>query len=318
MKTIHKHILNLFLVVTAFGSLHGQQRASSTQAIVDAQTRQPTTEAVDQTVNELVREAREAAQKEAIREDAGDVAFLGGKAPSPDRFFVRFQNLLEYVSNADYRGSTGRADLMWNPAIEGGWSRQMGSGIGVAASVRVDSVKFVEVQENDFWGPSGDVQVFWQMKPSMPVLRAGFRPSSYSSMDTDQRILDSLSNYAGFEHSVPVNQGRTALFYGFEYAQFHTSPSFSDRDAFKPYGGVTQVLRDDLFLQLFYVFQWSDYHKLNREDSRNIAGLSLTHVVNQNLQLRLGGTFTDNDSNLTLAEYQSFNAGLNAVLNWKF
>ena len=89
-----------------------------------------------------------------------------------------------------------------------------------------------------------------------------------------------------------------------------------NRLANRAIAGITEQLGPKLFAQLWYQYEFSDYHDVSREDSRNSVSLSLIWQLNQHLFLSLGESFVDNNSTARSASYQAILSS--AGLSWQF
>jgi hypothetical protein len=147
-------------------------------------------------------------------------------------------------------------------------------------------------------------------------LYAGVEPYYYFSYDTGDRLTSAFGPVAGIDQSLSLNRGKTLLFAGYHFGQYYASPGIDTRQSHTVTISLTQQIKRDLYAQLYWQLQYSDYTQFGRDETRDVVGLSLIHQFNPHTYISLFTNYVDNASNNSLAKYETVNAGVSAV--WQY
>ncbi len=239
-------------------------------------------------------------------------------APPESRTKFRFNvgARASYTSNAQLSGNNSSNDVIFMPSIEAGLTTDLGHGFGFDAVARVESGLYADYDERAFVGYSLQTTLDYRPRPNLPRVYIGAEPYRYDSFDRGERITQAVGLSAGTDWGFAFNGGNSLFTVGYSFTEYLSDPTIDTRFTHRGIIGVTHTLRPQLYAQLFYQYQWSEYENLDREDSRHIASLSFVWQMNRHLFATLSGTFVDNDSNQLRASYQSTGASLG--LNWQF
>ena len=221
-----------------------------------------------------------------------------------------------YTSNAQLSGNHSSNDVIFMPSIEAGLNADLGRGFGLEAVARVESGLYVDHDERTFIGYSVQTTLDYRPRPNLPRVYIGAEPYRYDSFDRGERITQAIGVSAGTDWGYAFNGGKSLLTVGYNFTEYFSDPTIETRATHRGILGVTHTLRPQLYAQLFYQYQWSDYENIDREDSRHIGTLSFIWQINRHLFATLSGTFVDNDSDQLRASFQS--AGATLGLSWQF
>jgi hypothetical protein len=221
-----------------------------------------------------------------------------------------------YTSNAQLSGNHSSSDVIFMPSLEAGMRTNLGRGFGFDAVARVESGIYADYHDRTFVGYSVQTTLDYRPRPHLPRIYIGAEPYRYDSFDRGERITQAIGVSAGTDWGYAFNQGNSLLTLGYNFTEYFSDPTVDTRSTHRGVIGITHTLRPQLYAQLFYQYQWSDYENVDREDSRHIASLSFIWQINRHLFANLSGTFVDNDSDQLRASFQS--AGASVGLSWQF
>ena len=297
----------LSLFTTAL--LAGVASAAAAQLDPSADTRAP-----------LANGLNPAAQHDAaLSEDGGDFAQLTSGVPSVSvRTYLI--NDLEYQSNATLTGNSGQSSFAWFSTAGVMATRRMAEPFSVEAAAALQGGFFSTVPSQDFWGV--DTTVFLKYKPlNNLAFYVGPELYDYEAVNTGEDCLSrGIAPTLGATYEKPLGDGRTVAFASARFQHHYTEPSTNNRDVWSGNLGLARKLTDTVQAQGYYEYRVSHYTATvdNREDQRNTVGFALLYTPTATLRLRTGVTFADNKSNVTSAEFQTFNIGIGSSLNWLF
>jgi len=258
----------------------------------------------------------------AILEDGGDIQLLKQQASTPFKFHVGIFNDVEYQSNANLDGNSGKGAAVWLPGAEVGLDWDIAPKWSLQSTLGAEAGMYSDVEEQNYWGLSSKTSLKYSFGRNLPNLYAGPDFYRYQSFDTGDEISLGVAPKVGMGYGYMIEKSKTYLFSDVRYQRHFVSPSDGnndqDRHTVRVILGVSQQVANGLFALAYYEYRYSDYDAFNREDSRNTVGGSLTWEATRNLSLRLNASFTDNDSTISAAEFQSLNAGMGSSLIWFF
>ena len=248
----------------------------------------------------------------SVIEDLGDIRPLADKSLLK-RMRLTASVSTEYVSNALYSGNHGSGDFLLRPSISGALDHPMEHGFSLSLNARTESFIYSKFDESSFWGFSGSV--FLNYQPTNDSLRfyAGIEPSWYASLRTGDQLSEALGISGGVAKDWAFNRDRTVFFVGYHFSHYFSFPTADDRNSHRVTLGVTHQLRPSFYGQLYYSFQYSDYTRAARDDSRNLVGLNFVYQVGIHWSGNLTTYLVDNDSTIARATYQAFGIGIGAA-----
>lgn len=254
-------------------------------------------------------------QGREVIEDLGDIRPVADK-PLIRR--MRFTTSLrgEFVSNARSSGSHRSGDFLLVPAFNAALDQPLGHGLALAFNARAESFLYSKFDEFSFWGFSGLASLGYQSGPEMPRFYAGIEPYWYASVNNGRQLAEALGISAGVEKEWAFNRDRTIIFADYHFTNFVSSPARDDRNAHRATVGVTHQIRPALSGQLYYSYQFSDYTGVDRDDSRNLVGVTFVYQFSEHWSGNATAYFVDNNSSISPASYQTFGIGLGAVLRF--
>lgn len=300
---------------------------------------------LSQTQAQNLEEATEAAQQRLLNEATRSLSVKNVRAvaiedagrPADNLFIKKFRTdfkvgLLQdfvYESNANLNGNGGEGSFSYNPTVFFKAETRLTDQLRLDSSVNWTSTWYSDLDDRDFWGISGRVMLNYQPFDKWPEFYAGPELNRFEAWDDGDEISKSVAAVAGLRNNVRLAQG-THLFYNLRYSHRWMDPSQFERDQVNIIVGFTQRLAKGLFLQPSYSFGWYDYEDnfadrqagagvfVSREDLRHEFSLALIYRLNECFTFRLSGSFVDQDSTLSRANYQNFSTGLNSGIIYNF
>jgi hypothetical protein len=290
--------------------------------LAQAQLENQTDARQQQLINEAIRGQSVRNFKDVLREDGGSVV---KKAKWAD-FQVGLLQDFEYESNANFNGNSGDDAFSYTPTVFAAGSAKLNEQFRISAITTWSSTWYEGIDDADFWGVTGGAYLNYRPSTKWPEFFTGAELNRYEAWEDGSEISKSVSPVVGLRNTVRLGTN-TGLFYNMRYSHRWTDPGLFDRDQFTINLGFNQRLAKGLFLQPAYSFGYYDYVRdfneftpgqVSREDLRHEFSLSLVYRVNEYLSFRLSGTFVDNDSTLSEANYQNFTTGLNSGIIYNF
>ncbi|MGA3172513.1 MAG: outer membrane beta-barrel protein [Chthoniobacteraceae bacterium] len=222
----------------------------------------------------------------------------------------------QYTSNAPLYHSHDKADFLIAPALQGGFTAPLNKYLTLDLEARIEDFTYVSFQKLGFWGFSGNADLEYRYEPSWPCVYVGMSPYYYFSYANGNRLTAAIGPVAGVNQSYSINRGKTLFFASYEFGDYFSSPTIDTRQSHTVTLSLTQQLRRDLYAQVYYQFEYSDYNVYGRDETRDVMGLSLIHQFNPRTFLSVFVNYVDNASNNTLAKYTTVNSGLSLV--WQY
>lgn len=221
-----------------------------------------------------------------------------------------------YTSNAKMTGDHDSNDVIFFPTIEAGYNTKLGQYFSFDSALRVESGLYSDNTNRSFIGYSLQNTLDFRPRPNLPRVFIGFEPYRYDNFHKKGLITEALAVSAGTDYGIAFNNGRSLAFVGYTFANHFSNPSIDSRHVNTGIIGVTHSFAPQLTGQLFYQFEHSNFYEIDRDDSRNVVGLSLTYQLTRRIFTTLSGSFVDNNSSDERASYQSAGAMLGVNLQY--
>jgi len=239
-------------------------------------------------------------------EDAGVLSYFHGDASVTG----------QYTSNAPLYHSKDEADFLIAPVLRGGFTAPLNKNFDVDLEAKLEDFTYASHQDLGFWGFSGSAELEYRYKPAWPRIYVGTEPYYYFSYANGNRLTSAIGPVAGIDQSYSINRGKTLLFAGYEFGAYFASPGIDTRQSQTVTISLTQQLKRDLYAQVYWQLQYSDYSVYGRDETRDLEGISLIHQITPQTYVSLFANYIDNASNNSLAKYESTNAGVS--LTWQY
>lgn len=221
-----------------------------------------------------------------------------------------------YTSNAPLYHSHDQADFLIAPMLQGEFAAPLNKNFRVDVQARVEDYTYSSDQQLGFWGFSGNADIEYRYKPAWPRIYVGVEPYYYFSYNTGNQLTSAIGPVAGIDQTISLDRGKTLLFAGYQFGQFFSSPDIDTRQSHTVTLSLTQQLQRNLYAQLYWQFQYSDFTVYGRDETRDIVGVSLIHQFTPQTFLSVFVNYVDNASNNSLAKYTTANAGVSLV--WQY
>jgi hypothetical protein len=237
--------------------------------------------------------------------------------PEPVKHF-RFNvgTRAQYTSNAKMTGDHDSNDVIFFPTIEAGYNTKLGQKFSFDSALRIESGFYSDNTKRSFIGYSLQNTLDFRPRPNLPRIFVGFEPYRYDNFDKKGLITEALALSVGTDYGIGFNQGKSMLFVGYTFANHFANPTIDDRWVNTAIVGLTHQFRPQLTGQIYYQYEKSDYYNTDRDDSRNVIGLSLTYQLTRRLFTTLSGNWVDNNSSDERASYQSAGGALGFNLQY--
>jgi hypothetical protein len=250
-----------------------------------------------------------------VQEDLGDIR------PAANAGFLSYfhgQATVsgQYTSNAPLYHSRDEADFLILPAFQGGFTAPLNKYFKLDLEARIEDFTYASHQTLGFWGASGNADLEYRYKPVWPRLYAGIEPYYYLSYASGNRLTAALGPVAGIDQTVSVDRGKTLLLMGYHFGQYYASPGIDTRQSHTATLALTQQIRPDLYAQIYWQGEYSIYTEGDRDEMRDVVGVSLIHQLCSQAYLSVFVNYVNNASNNTLAKYETVNAGVGVT--WQY
>lgn len=259
-----------------------------------------------------------------------DLGQLQEATPFQPTFGLNASTQFMVVTNALQQGKNSSADFLFFPAVNATFLQPLPAGFSIDAMVQLNTVIYSRYSNLNFWGPNGAAHLNWQYKPWLPQIYFGTEPYYYQNYQTfgaNANVTAATTITTGIAQSFDLGKdGRTQLGLGYKFSEYYANPSTFTRSGNLATVSITRNLAPGLSGQVYYGYQYSYYGNaqldpstfniINRQDSQNIVGVSLTKHFNKNLTGTLSGSWVDNISTLSGYSYQNFVVSIG--LNWQF
>ena len=260
-------------------------------------------------------------------EDLGEPQETSPYAP---KFSLNAGTQLQYVSNALQQGKNSSSDFLFVPTVNVTAVQPLPAGFSLDAIAQLDMVIYSRYSSLNFWGPSGAAHLNWQYKSWLPMVYFGTEPYDYQGFNGTNVTAASTLTTGIVQNIALGNDGRTQLTLAYKFSEFYAHPAFDNRSANLATVTFTHSFTSTLSAQAFYSYQYSYYNNAwqtfdfstfslnnyHRQDSQNIAGVSLIKRFNKNLTGRLSGAWVGNNSTASGFSYQ--NIIVSVGVNWQF
>ena len=250
-----------------------------------------------------------------VQEDLGDIR-PAAEAGILSYFHGQATVNGQYTSNAPLYHSRDQADFLIAPMIEGGFTAPLNKNFTLDLDGRVEDFTYASHQPLGFWGVSGNANIEYRYKPAWPRVYVGVEPYYYLSYSNGDRLTSAVGPVAGIDQTVSLNRGKTLLFAGYHFGQYFSSPGSDTRQSHTVTVSLTQQLQRDLYAQLYWQLQYSDFTVYGRDETRDVVGISLIHQFTPRTFASLFVNYVDNASNNSLAKYETVNTGFSLV--WQY
>jgi hypothetical protein len=245
-------------------------------------------------------------------EDIGEID--ENKAGTKWRFNVSTRG--QYTSNALLTGSHGSGDFLFLPTIEAGFHTPLGEHFSFDLSTKIESVIYSNHTDRGFIGYSALATLDYTFKPGLPRLYATVEPYRYDGFDSGELATQAVGFTGGFDWGRSFNGGRTVGFLGYSFSGYVADPSIDNRIAHRAVVGMAHQIRSNLTGQIYYVYQYSDYTDVSRDDSRHVVAGSLIYQFNDHLFGTFSSTFVENNSSQDHGSYESVGASIGLTLQY--
>jgi hypothetical protein len=252
---------------------------------------------------------------ETIQEDLGDIR-AASNAPFWSYFSGQATVNTEYTSNAQLYHSHNEGDLLIAPSMEGSFGVPLNKYFRATATVRVEDFTYADHSDLGFWGFSGDGEIEYRYRPAWPRIYAGVVPYYYFAYSNGNKLTSAIAPVIGVDQSISINRGKTLLYMGYEFGEYFSSPDIDTRGSHTFTTSLTQQIQHDLYGQIYWQLQYSQYNVFGRDELRNVVGGNLIHQFNPQTYVALFVNYVDNASNNSTAKYESTNVGVSFV--WQY
>lgn len=248
-------------------------------------------------------------QPAPVIEDLGDIRPLADKSLL-EKLRPTASLSAEFVSNALSVGNHGSGDFLLHPSLGAAFEQPMENGFSLSFNARSESFIYSKFDESSFWGFSGSVFLNYQPTKDSVRFYAGIEPYWYASVRSGAQLSEALPISAGIQKEWTFNRDRTVFFIGYNFSNYFSFPAADDRNAHRVTAGLTHQIRQSLYGQLYYSWQYSDYTSVARRDSRNLIGVNFVYRISNRWSGNVTTYFADNDSTAARASYQTVGIGL--------
>jgi hypothetical protein len=250
------------------------------------------------------------------REDLGDLRPAEEQSFFSKHFRFNVQTRGEFVTNSALKGNHGNSDFLVLPNMEAGFNLPLGGGFTFDILGRFETFAYTRDEDRSFWGVSGAATLEYQFKPGWPRIYAGVEPYSYRRFENSDTVAEAVGLTVGAGRELVFNHGRTMVFGGYNFSSYFASPSLDDRNTHRLVLGINQQLRPSLIGQVYYSWQFTEFDRYDRNDSRHVAGANLIYQFSERLFGTLSAAFADNDSSFDTASYQNLTISAGVALQF--
>jgi hypothetical protein len=250
-----------------------------------------------------------------VQEDIGDIRPVEN-APVSSYFHFQATINTQYTSNAALYHSHDDADFLIAPVVQGSFSAPLNKYFRLNLGVRIEDYSYMSNQSVGFWGFSGYGNVEWRYRPSWPRIYVGTEPYYYFAYANGDRLTAAVGPVAGIDQTLSINRGKTFLLMGYHFGDYFSSPSSDTRQSHTVTLALTQQIKRDLYGQVYWQLQYSDYNVYGRDELRDVIGVGVIHQFTPTTFISFFANYVDNASNNSLAKYTNVNAG--AAMEWQY
>ncbi len=221
-----------------------------------------------------------------------------------------------FTTNAELTGYNDSSDYLFFPIAQVGYKKPLTSQITFDILAKLELALYAKYDQRAFIGYSILTTLDWRPRPSLPRLYIGVEPYRYDGINSGNVFTSAIGFSVGTDWGYAFNKGSSLAFIGYSFTDYLADPSSDSRTQNKVVLGITHQFRPQLFGQLIYAWQYSDFINADRHDFQNLIGLNLTYQINANLFTTLSGSWVSNDSDANKASYESTNGSLGFTLSF--
>jgi hypothetical protein len=265
------------------------------------------------TQGSLAQSSKQSAQEV---EDIGQIDEEGKATALRDklRFNVSFQTA--YTTNALLDGNHGSGDVLFLPSLDVGFHTALSKHFNFDLNTVVSSVIYSRFQDHGIVGYDAQATLDYHIKPGLPRFYTTIEPYRYESFDTGQLQTEAVGFTGGTDWGIPFNGGRTLGFLGYSFTDYLSDPSIDTRLVHRAVAGLAHQIGSNLTLQLYYVYQYSNFTDVDRSDSRHTVSGTLIYQFNDHWYGSWTASYIDNGSTQNHASFQSFSTSLGVSLHF--
>lgn len=254
-----------------------------------------------------------------IAEAPGDGKDGKGVAPPAEpksKFRASVSMRSDFTTNAKLSGDHSSGDVLFLPGLELGYNTPLGHGFAFDIAAKVESVLYAKFDERAFISYSLPTTLEWRPTPHCPRIYIGVEPYRFDSFDTGDLITQAIGLSVGTDYGYAFNGGNSLAFIGYSYTHYYSDPTVDNRSTNRAIAGLAHQFKPQLYGQIYYAWELSNYENANRHDYKNLVACSLIYQFNRHLFGNISGSFVDSDSTQQRASYQAAIASLG--LTWQF
>ena len=249
-------------------------------------------------------------------EDIGEIDESEGFKSLRDKLRFNVSARAAYTTNALLQGSHSSSDVLFLPTIEAGFHTPLGQHFSFDLSTRIESASYAKYDDKGFMGYSALATLDYKIKNGLPRVYVSIEPYRYDSYDTGNLLSEAIGFTGGTDWGFAFNGGRTLGFVGYSFTNYVSDPGIDSRNVHRAVIGMAHQIRSNLTGQLYGVYEFSDYTRFNREDSKYTIAGNLIYQFNKNWFGSLTAAWMSNNSDEEHASYESFSTSLG--LNLQF
>jgi hypothetical protein len=250
-----------------------------------------------------------------VQEDLGDIR-PAEAAGIMSYVHVEAQVNAQYTSNASLYHSRDDADFLIAPAVRANLTLPLNKNFDLNVEARLEDFTYSSHQDLGFWGFAGEGLLEYHYKPAWPRLYVGVEPYYYFSYANGDRLTSAIGPVAGVDQTFSLDRGKTLLFLGYHFGEYVSTPNIDTRQSHTVTASITQQLERNLYAQLYWQLQYSNYSVYGRDETRDVVGMSFIHQFTPKAYGSLFVNYIDNASNNSLAKYETVNVGFSLL--WQF
>jgi Putative beta-barrel porin 2 len=222
----------------------------------------------------------------------------------------------DFTTNAQLSGSRSSSDVIFFPALEAGYTTSLGHGLVFDITGLVESGIYADHTNRSFISYSAQPTVSWSYGQNWPRFYIGAEPYRFDNYQRGRLITEAVGALGGADWGRSFNSGRSFLFMGYTVENYFSDPTSDNRLGNRAIIGLSEQLQPRLFAQLWYQYEYDNYHDVSRDDSRHSISLNFMYQFSSHLFGSIGESFVDNNSTQDSASYKAFVSSVG--LSWQF
>lgn len=254
--------------------------------------------------------AQGSAQSTQEVEDIGEIDETGAKSALKDKFRVSFDLRSAYTTNALLRGDHSSSDVIFLPTLDAGFHTALDQHFNFDLDTKVESAIYSKYQDHGFIGYSAQATLDYHITNGLPRFYATVEPYRYDSFGTGRLQTEAIGYTGGTDWGIAFNGGRTLGFLGYSFTDYQSDPGMDTRQANRVVAGFAHQINAKLTAQLYYVYQYSYFTDIPRNDSQNTVSGNLVYQFNDHWFASWTNSFINNESSEKNAGYQLFSTSL--------